>query len=69
MDTSVETLEANKVKLHVAVPAAEFETGGRRCVPQARATRCASPGFRPGKAPRRILEARFGVRGRDASRR
>jgi trigger factor len=59
MDTSVETLEANKVKLHIAVTEAEFEpaidAAFRKLAHEVRI-----PGFRPGKAPRRLLEARFG---------
>ncbi|MBV8950922.1 MAG: trigger factor [Actinobacteria bacterium] len=59
METSVEPLEGNKVRLHVAVPADEFEqaidSAFRKLARQVRI-----PGFRPGKAPRRILEARLG---------
>jgi trigger factor len=59
MDTSIETLEANKVKLHIAVSEAEFEpaidAAFRKLAHEVRI-----PGFRPGKAPRRLLEARFG---------
>jgi trigger factor len=60
METSVEPLEGNRVKLHVAVPAAEFEQAVDAAFRKlAREVRV--PGFRPGKAPRRILEARFGT--------
>jgi trigger factor len=60
METSVEPLEGNRVKLHVAVPASEFETAINDAFRKlAREVRI--PGFRPGKAPRRILEARFGT--------
>jgi len=59
MQTSVEPLEGNRVKLHVAVPASEFESAVNDAFRKlAREVRI--PGFRPGKAPRRILEARFG---------
>jgi trigger factor len=59
MQTSVEPLEGNRVKLHVAVPASEFEKAVDAAFRKlAREVRI--PGFRPGKAPRRILEARFG---------
>jgi trigger factor len=59
MQTTVEGLEDNKVKLHVAVPADEFEQAINAAFRKlAREVRV--PGFRPGKAPRRILEARFG---------
>src|SRR6478672_9934525 len=60
MDTSVETLDANKVKLHIAVTEAEFEpaidAAFRKLAHEVRV-----PGFRPGKAPRRLLEARLGT--------
>jgi trigger factor len=65
MQTTVEPLEENKVKLHVAVPADEFEraldAAFRKIAHEVRI-----PGFRPGKAPRRLLEARLGT---DAARR
>jgi trigger factor len=60
MQTTVEPLEENKVKLHVAVPADEFEraldAAFRKIAHEVRI-----PGFRPGKAPRRLLEARLGT--------
>jgi trigger factor len=60
MQTTVEPLEENKVKLHVAVPADEFEraldAAFRKLAKEVRV-----PGFRPGKAPRRLLEAQFGT--------
>jgi trigger factor len=60
METTVEPLEGNRVKLHVAVPASEFESAINDAFRKlAREVRI--PGFRPGKAPRRILEARFGT--------
>jgi trigger factor len=60
MDTSVETLEGNKVRLRVAVPASEFESALDAAFRKlAREVRI--PGFRPGKAPRRLLEAHLGT--------
>src|SRR6202011_6098260 len=60
METSVEPLEGNKIRLHVAVPADEFEqaidSAFRKLARQVKI-----PGFRPGKAPRRILEVRLGT--------
>ena len=59
LTTSVEPLEGNKVRLSVAIPAAEFE----RAVDAAfrkLASEVKIDGFRPGKAPRRLLEARLG---------
>ena len=59
MKSTVEPLEGNKVKLLVEVDAAEFEVAldkaFRRIAKEVRI-----PGFRPGKAPRRVLEARVG---------
>lgn len=59
MKSSVEALEGNKVKLSVEVDEQEFE----KAIDEAfrhisRDVRI--PGFRPGKAPRKILEARIG---------
>ena len=60
MQTTVEPLEENKVKLHVAVPADEFERALDAAFRKlAREVRI--PGFRPGKAPRQLLEARLGT--------
>ncbi len=60
MKTTLEPLEGNKVKLSVEVDGAEFEkdidTAFRTLAREVRL-----PGFRPGKAPRRILEARIGL--------
>src|SRR5213080_3949732 len=58
--TSVEELPENKVKLHVSIPASDFE----RAIDAAfrkLAREVKIPGFRPGKAPRRLLEARLGT--------
>src|SRR5436190_10906426 len=64
MQSSVEPLEGNKVKVSIEVDEAEFDKAIDAAFRKiARQTRI--PGFRPGKAPRRILEARFGV---DAAR-
>jgi trigger factor len=56
---TVEPLEGNKVKLSVEVEEDEFERAlddaFKRIAAEVRI-----PGFRPGKAPRRILEARIG---------
>jgi trigger factor len=58
--TSVEVLEDNKVKVNVEVDETEFERevdlAFKRIAKEVRL-----PGFRPGKAPRRLLEARIGV--------
>lgn len=57
--SSVEALEGNKVKVTIEVDAAEFEkdldAAFKRLAKEVRL-----PGFRPGKAPRKVLEARIG---------
>src|SRR5258707_879668 len=59
MKAVLETLEGNKVKLSIDVDEQEFEkdidAAFRKIAREVRI-----PGFRPGKAPRRILEARLG---------
>ena len=60
VNATVEPLEGNKVKLSIEVDEAEFETAVDAAFKKiAREVRV--PGFRPGKAPRRLLEARIGV--------
>lgn len=60
MKSTVEALEGNKVKLSVAIDEAEFEkeidAAFKRIAREVRL-----PGFRPGKAPRKVLEARIGL--------
>ena len=59
MKAAVEPLEGNKVKLSIQVDEDEFEKAIDAAFRKiAREVRI--PGFRPGKAPRRILEARLG---------
>jgi trigger factor len=59
METTVTPLEGNKVKLSIALTEAEFEPAINDAFRKlAREVRI--PGFRPGKAPRKLLEARFG---------
>ena len=60
MKTVVEPLEGNKVKMSIEVDEHEFERSIDAAFRKiAREVRI--PGFRPGKAPRRILEARLGA--------
>jgi trigger factor len=60
MKSTVAPLEGNKVKLSVEVDEAEFDkaidAAFRKIAKEVR-----MPGFRPGKAPRRLLEARVGL--------
>ena len=59
MKTSVTELEDNKVKLSIEVDEQEFEAALDAAFRKiAREVRI--PGFRPGKAPRKLLEARLG---------
>lgn len=64
MKSTVEPLEGNKVKLSITVGSEEFEkqidASFKRIAREVRI-----PGFRAGKAPRKLLEARIGV---DAAR-
>ena len=59
METTIETLDGDRVKLTVAVDAAEFDTAVEAAFKRL-AKEVRLPGFRPGKAPRKILEARIG---------
>ncbi|MEZ5170284.1 MAG: trigger factor [Acidimicrobiia bacterium] len=59
MHTSVEPFEENKVKLSVTVPADDFETAVDAAFRKL-AREVKIPGFRPGRAPRKLLEAQFG---------
>lgn len=60
MKSSVETLEGNKVKVYVEIDEAEFETDIESAF-RAIAREVKLPGFRNGKAPRKLLEARIGL--------
>ena len=64
MKSTLEPLEGNKVKLSVEVDDAEFDRAVDSAFKKI-AKEVRLPGFRPGKAPRRILEARIGL---DAAR-
>lgn len=65
MKSTLETLEDNRVKLSVEVDEAELDTAINAAFKRI-AKEVRVPGFRPGKAPRRLLEAQFGHQvGRD----
>jgi trigger factor len=59
MRSTVEPLEGNKVKVSVEVEAGEFETAVTAAFKKI-AKEVRIPGFRPGKAPRKVLETRLG---------
>lgn len=67
MQCTIEPLEGNKVKLDVSVDETSFdqdiEIAYRKLARQVRI-----PGFRPGKAPRRVIEAHLGDDGKRAAR-
>lgn len=59
MKSSVEQLSPTRVRINVEVPFTELEPDFQRAYKElARQVRL--PGFRPGKAPAKLLEARFG---------
>ncbi|MGD9797822.1 MAG: trigger factor [Acidimicrobiia bacterium] len=60
MKSSVEALEGNKVKVSVEVEEVELD-GAIDAAFKRIAQEVRIPGFRPGKVPRKILEARIGV--------
>ena len=60
MDTTLETLDGDRVKLTVAVDETEFDAAVDAAFKRI-AKEVRLPGFRPGKAPRKLLEARIGV--------
>ena len=60
MDSTIETLEGDQVRLSVAVTADEFEEAVEAAFVRI-AKDLRLPGFRPGKAPRRVVEARVGT--------
>ncbi len=60
MKSSVTTLEANKIKLSVEVEESEIDSHIDDAFKKI-AKEIRLPGFRPGKAPRKVLEARIGM--------
>ena len=60
MKSSVEALEGNQVKLYVEVEEAEFDSEIDKAF-KLIAKEVRLPGFRPGKAPRKVLEAQVGI--------
>lgn len=60
MNSSLQTLEGNKVKLSVTIDESEFDRNIDHAFRKI-AKQVNLPGFRAGKAPRRVLEARIGT--------
>lgn len=59
MKSTVEQLSPTRVRINVEVPFAELEPDFQRAYREL-AKQVRLPGFRPGKAPAKLLEARFG---------
>ncbi len=59
MKSSVEQLSPTRVRINVEVPFTELEPDFQRAYKEL-AKQARLPGFRPGKAPAKLLEARFG---------
>lgn len=59
MKSSVEQLSPTRVRINVQVPFTELEPDFQRAYKEL-AKQVRLPGFRPGKAPAKLLEARFG---------
>jgi trigger factor len=59
INSTVELLDDNKVKLSVEVDETEFDTAINAAFKRI-AKEVNMPGFRPGKAPRKLIEAQFG---------
>ncbi|OBI85843.1 trigger factor [Mycobacterium asiaticum] len=59
MKSTVTTLSPTRVRINVEVPFTELEPDFQRAYKEL-AKQVRLPGFRPGKAPARLLEARFG---------
>ena len=59
MKSTVEKLSPTRVRINVEVPFTELEPDFDRAFKQL-AKQVRLPGFRPGKAPRKLLEARIG---------
>ena len=59
MKSSVEQLSPTRVRINVEVPFTELEPDFQRAYKEL-AKQVRLPGFRPGKAPAKLLEARFG---------
>ena len=59
MKSTVEQLSPTRVRINVEVPFTELEPDFERAFAQL-AQQVRLPGFRPGKAPRKLLEARIG---------
>ena len=66
MKSSVEQLSPTRVRINVEVPFTELEPDFQRAYKEL-AKQVRMPGFRPGKVPMKLLEARFG-RGRCSTR-
>ena len=60
MEHTIEKLSGNKVKIAFKVPAADFEQAIEKAYIKLRG-QIAVPGFRKGKAPRKLIEKMYGT--------
>ena len=60
MEHTIEKLSGNKVKISFNVPAADFEQAIEKAYVKTRG-QIAVPGFRKGKAPRKLIEKMYGA--------
>ena len=60
MEHTIEKLSGNKVKISFKVPAADFEQAIEKAYVKMRG-QIAVPGFRKGKAPRKLIEKMYGA--------
>mgnify|MGYP003243573319 CR=1 FL=1 len=61
MNVTVNEVDQHKVTLHIEVPAAEAKKGAAAAVKNL-ANKVNIPGFRKGKAPRKMIEQMYGRR-------
>ena len=60
MSSTVERISGNQVRLHFDIPAEQFETAIQKAYQKLRG-KIRVPGFRPGKAPRKVIENMYGA--------
>ena len=60
MEHTIEKLSGNKVKIAFKVPAADFDAAIEKAYIKLRG-QIAVPGFRKGKAPRKLIEKMYGA--------
>ncbi len=59
MNATIEKISSNKVKINIVIDSASFEKGMQQAYRKG-ASKFKIPGFRPGKAPRKVIEMQYG---------